>query len=45
MTNPDNDMMRLKGKALSFKSKSKGSIDVVVRNTEEFSRFIEAESF
>ena len=34
ITDRQSDLMRLKGKALSFKSWSKGSIDTVIRNIE-----------
>ena len=41
MTDRRTDEMRLKGKPISFKSKSKGNIDIVIRNTSEFSAFIQ----
>ena len=39
LTDRETDMMRLKGKPLSFKSRSKGSVDIVIRNTAEFRDF------
>ena len=41
MTNRQTDEMRLKGKPISFKSRSKGNIDIIIRNTSEFSAFIQ----
>ena len=39
LTDPKTDLMRLKGKPLSFKSRSKGSVDIVIRNVTEFKNF------
>ena len=41
MTSRQTDLMRLKGKPISFKSRSKGNIDIIIRNTPEFVAFIE----
>ena len=45
LTDRQTDQMRLKGKPLSFKSKSKGNIDVVIRNSAEFYDFIQRDVF
>ena len=45
MTDRRTDQMRLKGKPISFKSRSKGNIDIVIRNTSEFSAFIQKDVF
>merc|ERR1712215_111260 len=45
MTDKQTDQMRLKGKPISFKSRSKGNIDIVIRNTSEFSAFIQKDVF
>merc|ERR1712089_27624 len=37
--------MRLKGKPISFKSRSKGNIDIVIRNAKEFNAFIKKNVF
>ena len=45
MTDRRTDQMRLKGKPISFKSKSKGNIDIVIRNSCEFNDFIQKDVF
>ena len=45
MTCRDTDLMNLKGKPISFKTRSRGSIDVVIRNLQEFKNFCEAGTF
>ena len=39
MTDKQTDNLRLKGKPLSFKSRSRGSVDIVIRNVDEFIAF------
>ena len=39
MTNRQTDHLRLKGKPLSFKSKTKGTVDITIRNELEFEAF------
>ena len=45
LTDPDTDLMRLRGKPLSFKSQTKGSVDIVIRNGEEFKEFLKQGRF
>ena len=45
LTDRETDVMRLKGKPLSFKSHSKGNVDIVTRNIGEFGNFCAAGLF
>ena len=40
LTHRDRVLLRLKGKPLSLKSKSRGSIDIIIRNVKEFELYI-----
>ena len=41
-TNRSSQLMSVKGKPISFKSISKGAVDITIRNPEEFSRFLDS---
>ena len=45
MTDRKTDRICLKEKPLSFKSKSKGHVDIIIRNTDKFKRFCEQKNF
>ena len=40
ITNSETQELSLKGKPISFKSRSKGSVDITIHNPEEFSNFV-----
>ena len=37
--------MSVKGKPISFKSRSKGAVDITIRNSQEFTKFLESWRF
>ena len=39
-TERDDELLTVKGKPISFKSRSKGTIDITIRNPQEFTSFI-----
>ena len=41
----DTQQMSVKGKPISFKSRAKGSIDITIRNPQEFSNFLNQGGF
>ena len=45
ITNRSTQLMSVKGKPISFKSRSKGAVDITIRNPEEFSRFLDSVQF
>ena len=45
LTEKDSDNLRLRGKVLFLKSRSKGSIDIVCHNTKEFQSYISQGTF
>ena len=44
-TNRTTHLMSVKGKPISFKSRSKGAVDITILNPQEFSRFLESGRF
>jgi len=44
-TNRSSQLISVKGKLISFKSRSKGTVDIMIRNPEEFSRFLDPGQF
>ena len=41
-TNRTSQLMSVKGKPISFKSRSKGAVDITIRNPQEFTKFLES---
>ena len=44
-TNRSSQLMSVKGKPISFKTRSKGAVDITIRNPEELSRFLDSGQF
>ena len=44
-TNNSSQLMSVKGKPISFKSRSKDAVVITIRNPEEFSRFLDSGQF
>ena len=44
-TNRISQLMSVKGKPISFKSRSKGAVDITIKNPQEFTRFLESGKF
>ena len=44
-TNRASQLMSVKGKPISFKSRSKGAVDITIRNPQEFTKFLESGKF
>ena len=44
-TNRTLQLMSVKGKPISFKSRSKGAVDITIRNPQEFTKFLESGRF
>ena len=44
-TNRSSQLMSVKGKPISFKSRSKGAVDITIRNPQELSRFLDSGHF
>ena len=44
-TNRNSQLLSVKGKPISFKSRSKGTVDITIRNPKEFSSFLQQGGF
>ncbi len=44
-TNRTSQLISVKGKPISFKSRSKGRVDITIRNPQKFTRFLESGKF
>ena len=44
-TNRISQLMSVKGKSISFKSQSKGAVDITIRNPQEFTMFLKSGKF
>ena len=44
-TNRSSQLISVKRKPISLKSKSKGAVDIIIRNPQEFSRFLDSGKF